>query len=101
MIETADQIIPKRKVVKRDKGITKSTSRNYRIAKSLNKLFRFINRERAKSLKTIKSYMYFKIEIDKIQGLNYSMDKILNENTTREDLIAKIRSTSLDFQKIA
>src|SRR4051812_12406299 len=76
MIEAADQVFPKSKKGKKRKVIKVSTTREYKIAKSLNKIYRFIKVERIKSLKYIKSHEIIKKEERKLSAMNYSINKI-------------------------
>src|SRR3954468_10897704 len=54
IIEAADHVMLKMKLRKRKNIVKQSTLKSFKLAKSLNKLYRFIRQEKSKSLKWIK-----------------------------------------------
>ncbi|CAG8710723.1 13299_t:CDS:2 [Dentiscutata erythropus] len=101
MIEGADHAIPKKREKKHNKKINRNVAENMKKAKSLNKIYRFVKKEKAKSLLYIKNHVIFKRETHKLSILNFKIKKIIEKNDTREDLIEALRIASLDFQSVA
>ncbi|CAG8752159.1 11847_t:CDS:1, partial [Dentiscutata erythropus] len=101
IIEAADCAIPKKKIKKFNKKINKEFTKNYKRAKSFNKLYQFIKKERTKSVKYIKSHDKFLKEKKKLSVLNIEIEKILINNRKYEELLYKFKEQSIRFQTIA
>ncbi|CAG8586289.1 3977_t:CDS:2, partial [Diversispora eburnea] len=85
-----------------ERSLTPNIIKEFRIAKSLNKVYKLFNMEQAKSIKTIKNSETFKKEERKLNMLNYSMEKIFSRNNTNNfEIREELKAESLVHQKIA
>jgi len=101
MTEAANQSIPKLKQKKKRHLIKASVTTNFKIAKSINKIYKFIRAERAKLIKSLKNNELVSREERKLSFLNYSVNKIFDKNTRREELLEALKAESTTHQNIA
>ena len=101
MTEAANQSIPKLRQKKKQQLIKASVATNFKIAKSINKIYKFIKGERAKSIKSLKNNELISREKRKLSFLNYSVNKIFDKNMRREELLEALKAESNTHQNIA
>ncbi|RHZ80903.1 hypothetical protein Glove_130g203 [Diversispora epigaea] len=98
--EVANRAMSKNKMLKRNKVVKKNTLKIFKIAKSINKIYRFVIVNKHKSFKWIQEQTKIVQEKTKLINFNYSIKKLFKENNSIPKLIDALRAESLHYQGI-